>query len=582
MEKLQRFCFVVGLLLLFWNSGFANQDINQQLSECKSLEDDQAQKALSLAEVQLAQLSKQDNALLYGGFLSCAAWAAVGLNQTELALTYASDLEVLIRNMDGAETKVNLLRRTGSVFHRLGNRVAAVDNYQKAMNLAESLNLINVQIPILVNLGVLHSQMREEEQAIKNYRQAIALMTELNDFTYHAPVLFNLALTLNGQQRYDESLSVFKQIEAMMTPQWPDRRKAQVYGGLASVYVSLKNYDKADDYNQKALTIYSAHKEKPILYYLSLTNQAEIFIARNQPQQALRVADQIWQYYQAAENRDQLMGINNPLYGLSNVYESLDELEKALNVRQYATEIDNEFQDTFNKEVMAQMQARLSDSQQRKQLAELKAQQIKDQIELNAIQHNRQLIILLVAFGSMLVLIYFYWQRQTNKRLHAISIRDSLTQLGNRRAIDKWLTARPMPDPPKKRLMWLIDLDLFKEVNDQYGHEAGDEVLKALAKTLTGFVNSDRMVARWGGEEFMIITDDLTEKEMNGFCDSLMHAIASTKIVYEGETISVTASIGVCSIEAKGDKAWHKALSAADKALYQAKEKGRNCMVCNQ
>ena len=107
LDNLQRFYFVFGLLLLFCNSGFANQDINQQLSECKSLEDDHAQKALALAEVQLAQLSKQDNALLYGGFLSCAAWAAVGLNQTELALTYASDLEVLIRNVDGAETKVN-------------------------------------------------------------------------------------------------------------------------------------------------------------------------------------------------------------------------------------------------------------------------------------------------------------------------------------------------------------------------------------------------------------------------------------------------------------------------------------------
>ncbi|MFV0544260.1 MAG: diguanylate cyclase [Marinicella pacifica] len=580
MNIFQRLWLTFVLCCLVIDLSLADKDYDQYLNECQSLEDDQARQALNLAEKKLSQLSKQQSPLIVSGFLGCAAWAAVNLNETELALNYASDLELMINDINDSEAKINLLRRVGGVFHQLGQRVAAVDNYQKAMELAESLNIQKAQIPILVNLGVLHSQIREEDQAIKIYRQALALMSEHNDFTYQAPVLFNLALTLNGQHRYNESLTVFHEIEKMLTPQWPDSRKAQVYGGLASVYISLKNHVKAQEYNQKALAILSEKEDKSILYYLSLTNRADILIANNQPQQALAIADEVWQYYQAQENREQLLGVNNPLYALSNVYESVNKPIKALAIRKLATEIDEDFQDTFNKESMAQMQARLSDSQQRKQLAELKTQQIKDQIELNAIQHNRQLILLLVAFGSMLVLIYFYWQRQTNKRLHAITIRDSLTQLGNRRAIDEWLSARNMPNPPNQRLMWLIDLDLFKEVNDQYGHEAGDEVLKALAKTLTGFVNSERMVARWGGEEFMMITDDLTEKEMKGFCDNLMHAIATTKIIYEDQTISVTASIGVCAIETKGDKAWHKALSAADKALYKAKDKGRNCMVC--
>ncbi|GAA4812151.1 GGDEF domain-containing protein [Marinicella pacifica] len=576
----QRLWLTFVLCCLVIDLSLADKDYDQYLNECQSLEDDQARQALNLAEKKLSQLSKQQSPLIVSGFLGCAAWAAVNLNETELALNYASDLELMINDINDSEAKINLLRRVGGVFHQLGQRVAAVDNYQKAMELAESLNIQKAQIPILVNLGVLHSQIREEDQAIKIYRQALALMSEHNDFTYQAPVLFNLALTLNGQHRYNESLTVFHEIEKMLTPQWPDSRKAQVYGGLASVYISLKNHVKAQEYNQKALAILSEKEDKSILYYLSLTNRADILIANNQPQQALAIADEVWQYYQAQENREQLLGVNNPLYALSNVYESVNKPIKALAIRKLATEIDEDFQDTFNKEAMAQMQARLSDSQQRKQLAELKTQQIKDQIELNAIQHNRQLILLLVAFGSMLVFIYFYWQRQTNKRLHAISIRDSLTQLGNRRAIDEWLSARNMPNPPNQRLMWLIDLDLFKDVNDQYGHEAGDEVLKALAKTLTGFVNSERMVARWGGEEFMIISDDLTESEMEKFCDNLMKSIATTNIYYENQQISVTASIGVCEIKAQGDKAWHQALSAADKALYQAKDKGRNCMVC--
>jgi diguanylate cyclase (GGDEF)-like protein len=69
---------------------------------------------------------------------------------------------------------------------------------------------------------------------------------------------------------------------------------------------------------------------------------------------------------------------------------------------------------------------------------------------------------------------------------------------------------------------------------------------------------------------------------MTDFCDELRAAIADTVIKYQGGIISVTASIGVCRLEGMDKKAWHKALNAADKALYQAKDKGRNCMVCGE
>lgn len=558
----------------------AAKDWSERLKTCKSLEDNEPQQAIDLAEASLSEVSRKTQTVVYGELLGCAAWAAVGFNKTDVALGYASQLDTLARTIEDSDAKVDFLRRSGSVFHRLGNRVVAIDNYQRAMDLSEALNLKKPQIPILVNLGVLFSQMKEEELAISNYRRAIKLMAEQNDFSYHAPVLFNLALTLKGQQLYKESLPVFQQIENMMTAQWPNQRKAQVYGGLASVNMALKQFDQARMYNQKALEIFSGQTEKPTLYYLSLLTQAELRVQEKRIQQAVDIAEQVWQHFQRADSREQLMSINNPLYALSNVYEAADQPRQALAVRKLATEIDNEFQDSFNKEAMAQMQARLSDSQQRKQLAELKIQQTKNQIELISVQHNRQLILLLVAFAAMLVVIYLYWQRQTNKRLHAISIRDSLTHLGNRRAIDEWLTSHAMPEPPNQRLLWLIDLDLFKEVNDHYGHEAGDKVLKALARTLSALTNQNRLVARWGGEEFMFITDDISAQQRVDFCDEIMAKIAATTVSYQGQHIAVTASVGVCEIRAQNDKAWHRALSKADKALYQAKEKGRNCTVC--
>lgn len=247
----------------------AAKDWSERLKTCKSLEDNEPQQAIDLAEASLSEVSSKTQTVVYGELLGCAAWAAVGLNKTDVALGYASQLDTLARTIEDSDAKVDFLRRSGSVFHRLGNRVVAIDNYQRAMDLSEALNLKKPQIPILVNLGVLFSQMKEEELAISNYRRAIKLMAEQNDFSYHAPVLFNLALTLKGQQLYKESLPVFQQIENMMTAQWPNQRKAQVYGGLASVNMALKQFDQARMYNQKALEIFPGKQKSQLCIILA-------------------------------------------------------------------------------------------------------------------------------------------------------------------------------------------------------------------------------------------------------------------------------------------------------------------------
>ena len=101
---------------------------------------------------------------------------------------------------------MRLTRRAGSILHRSGERVGAVDLYAQAVAEAESLGLEAERIPLLVNLGVLHSEFEEHERARVNYEQALALMTRLGDFRYEAPVRFNLALNLLGQDRDAEAL----------------------------------------------------------------------------------------------------------------------------------------------------------------------------------------------------------------------------------------------------------------------------------------------------------------------------------------------------------------------------------------
>ncbi|MCL6414849.1 GGDEF domain-containing protein [Aestuariirhabdus sp. Z084] len=123
----------------------------------------------------------------------------------------------------------------------------------------------------------------------------------------------------------------------------------------------------------------------------------------------------------------------------------------------------------------------------------------------------------------------------------------------------------------------MFDIDHFKQVNDTYGHLAGDMVIKQVAATSLSIMRSNDIVGRYGGEEFAII---LPETDIEGallFADRLRRAIAGQVIRFENKDLSVSVSLGVVPLEG-ADLSPEQCISAADAALYEAKKSGRNCV----
>jgi diguanylate cyclase (GGDEF)-like protein len=161
--------------------------------------------------------------------------------------------------------------------------------------------------------------------------------------------------------------------------------------------------------------------------------------------------------------------------------------------------------------------------------------------------------------------------------LEQLALTDSLTGLLNRGAIMATLTNEAAA-ARKRNLplcVALVDLDHFKKINDTLGHAAGDEVLREAARRLAAAVRTSDFVGRYGGEEFLVIFRDI-QKELSGErCEALRQAICESPIHYEGHELSITTSIGVAWT--RGDIEVEDALvSLADRALYTAKERGRN------
>jgi two-component system cell cycle response regulator len=172
--------------------------------------------------------------------------------------------------------------------------------------------------------------------------------------------------------------------------------------------------------------------------------------------------------------------------------------------------------------------------------------------------------------------------RSTYEVSLSMALTDSLTGLYNRRYLDVHLKKLLENNKESKKSMCVLmfDIDHFKHVNDTYGHGVGDEVLKTFAFRLKDDLRSFDLVARMGGEEFVVVMPDITEELAYIIAERLRCSIADKKFkcsAPEGE-ITVTTSIGG-TLVTHGNRSVEEILECADKMLYDAKNTGRNCVV---
>ena len=168
-----------------------------------------------------------------------------------------------------------------------------------------------------------------------------------------------------------------------------------------------------------------------------------------------------------------------------------------------------------------------------------------------------------------------------NQKLKEVAVTDALTGLANRVRFDAFLAQQYDAALRSRRPLSLLmmDLDRFKKINDTYGHQAGDNVLKAIGKLIRTAARSNDLAARYGGEEMALVLPDTTKQTAAAIAESIRRAVAARPIVSDKTPIPVTISIGVATFDA-GSPLRQPAhlIKAADMACYAAKNAGRNCV----
>ena len=187
-----------------------------------------------------------------------------------------------------------------------------------------------------------------------------------------------------------------------------------------------------------------------------------------------------------------------------------------------------------------------------------------------------------VLISAFVLLLTTFTVSRYQRRLQAMATTDKLTGLANRQAFDI-LVPQAIREAVRDKVELtaiLLDIDHFKAVNDRYGHATGDRVLSEAGRVIREAVRGADFVFRWGGEEFLVVAKSTRAGDGVTLAEKIRSAVGAMRIEHDGAPISVTVSAGVAAYDPAGTTdEW---VNRADRALYEAKQAGRNTVRTSQ
>jgi diguanylate cyclase (GGDEF)-like protein len=270
-------------------------------------------------------------------------------------------------------------------------------------------------------------------------------------------------------------------------------------------------------------------------------------------------------------------------------FKSVNNYQMAFEALEKLYLLNQQLFDTNKLNSLAQLEEKYQLKLRDEQIAHLARENELKQTKIN----NQALKTTTFILGTVLLIILaitlvIFLRRSANKinsltkkttNLEKLSIKDPLTGLNNRRALNERMQAETV-DKDNIYALLLLDIDHFKHINDSFGHACGDYILVELAQRIKTITRSQDMVARWGGEEFVIYMNHINQNALEQYIERLLTTINKQAFTYQGEKIPVTISIGyyLAPEEMPVEKRpnWQEAMKFADLVLYQSKRNGRN------
>lgn len=465
----------------------------------------------------------------------------------DMMLSNATEALSLCNELDNESLKVTALNRIGIAYGSFGVNEEALKYFLESVDLAETTE--HQDLPIIYNnISVIYYHLGNLHGSLPYLEKALALATKNDQKSHQLTCLCNFGQRYTEMGRYTESMQYLR--EALRLVKEFDQSNiiiVNIYENIGDCLEAQQKYTLAVKSYSKALSELrmrpNDHLKSTILYSLS-----KVYSKQNEHIKAL---DLLRQGLVSAEACNSLKTKFEIHKAMSDSYKGLGDFESALehfedfhNTRELVHDEDakNRLQGMMVKFDVERVEKEKALAEKEQELAELKY------VEL----------------------------AELNEKLEEQSVTDALTQIHNRRYLDQFLADEFLKALKLSRSLSVLmcDVDYFKQVNDNYSHAVGDDVLKVLAGLLKSSIRQDDLVARYGGEEFVIVFPQTQSGQAVKIAEKLRKIVEEYSWQKIAEGLKVTISLGVAS--GTQYKSYEKLLARADLKLYEAKDAGRN------
>jgi diguanylate cyclase (GGDEF)-like protein len=516
--------------------------------------------------------------------------------QEKQEFTRALECYDTARQLEGSaehsDTLLHIHMQMAVIYLIIGDYDPALEHSLTAMKMAESLENKSQMADCAYYVGYINRNLRKLDTAMEYFQMSARLARETGQTDRLANALNEIGNVQSMRGEPEAGLPPKLEALEIIRKTGNNYTQAACLHDIGVLYASMEKYALALPYLQQAYAINQALGQYREII-TCLLNIALCYSSTGRPAEARREAETC---VALAREKNLNFELMNALEALAfSAYEQEDYRVAAENIFE-AFRLKDEIYDQRAQSQMAELQARYDTERKERQIALLRNTLTVQELETQREYQAKRLLLAGIGALMLVMLLVFrqYRQKSASNRIIQTKNRelqtayeqldrtarlDPLTELANRRDMLERLDTERRRSKRNGRPFTLIlaDIDNFKTINDQHGHDCGDAVLVSLARRLRANIRKQDTVARWGGEEFLLLLPETDRAGGAVLGEKIRSAMASENIHFKDKILRPTMTLGVA--EYIPDEKLDDCLKRADDALYEGKRAGKNRVV---
>jgi diguanylate cyclase (GGDEF)-like protein len=557
MPKIAAFLAGCAAMLLLAPRAHAKED--QVSKRCWDLAASEPKKVAAFVSEELRKPGNSDARV--GHLRACRGWVYENIEGhiNEAAVEYEAAV-VLTERSGEKDALADALVLRGELRHYRGEFDAAIDDLQKSYAVAQTKRQQRYALNAIANLYA-DRRVGAYDRAIEYYRQVLAANEQEGDAAAIATAHYNVAATLDTKGDLLGALASYQRALQMEERRGDANEIAAVQRALGVTLTKLGRHTEALTLLEPALAQF-VKADDPEATAQARLARGTVFRYLGRMNEAMRDLDAARAHFQSVESNRFLEKTEEER---ANALAQLGNWRGAYEARAAQMAVREKINQRTREEHLSRLRVQFETE--------------KKEQENRALLRIRQLQRIAIGLGAIIIIFLIYLALRhlaTARRMRDLALTDELTKLPNRRHVltfaDEQLRAARANG--KALSILAMDLDHFKRINDTYGHDAGDIVLRRVADAARGALRSHDKIGRTGGEEFLIVLPETHAARAAEVAERVRLAVAAIDCSDIAPDVRMTVSIGVTESTSGDD--FTAIAKRADHSLYRAKERGRN------